>query len=111
MHQAKDAYEKIHMDFRKLAQYVVPFAYRIRWSNCINLRELYHLVELRSAIQGHPDYRRIVLKMLNEVKKVHPSLVGHMKFVDYRNFRGLERLESEKKIDKKMEEVNRKYAN
>ncbi|HLC92329.1 MAG TPA: FAD-dependent thymidylate synthase [archaeon] len=110
MEGAKDAHEKIHADFRRQSQYVVPFAYRIRWSNYVNLRELYHLVELRSTIQGHPDYRRIVLKMLNEVKAVHPSLVEHMKFADYREFKGLERLESEKKIDSKMEEVKKKYG-
>ena len=109
MELAKDAYWKIYPDFRKEAQYVVPFAYKIRWSNYLNLRELYHLVELRSTIHGHPDYRRIVLKMLEEVRKVQPELVEYMKFVDYRDA-GLERLESEKKIDKKMKEVEEKYA-
>ncbi len=107
---AAGAYGKMSADMKKEAQFVVPFAYRIRWSNYLNLRELYHLVELRSTIQGHPDYRRIVLKMLDEVKKVHPALVEHMKFVDYREFEGLERLESEKKIDRKLEEVKKKYG-
>ncbi len=107
MEGAKETYLKIRPTLRKQSQYIVPFAYRIRWSNFLNLRELYHLVELRSTIQGHPDYRRIVLKMLEEVKKVHPELVAHMKFVDYRQA-GLERLESEKKIDKKLEELEKK---
>ncbi|MCR4335411.1 MAG: FAD-dependent thymidylate synthase [archaeon] len=109
MELAKNAYEKIYPEFRKEAQYVVPFAYKIRWSNYLNLRELYHLVELRSTIHGHPDYRRIVLKMLEEVRKVQPELVEYMKFVDYRDA-GLERLETEKKIDEKMKEVEKKYA-
>ncbi|MFH1391155.1 MAG: FAD-dependent thymidylate synthase [Candidatus Diapherotrites archaeon] len=108
MDLAKDAYWKIYPDLRKEAQYVVPFACKIRWSNYLNLRELYHLVELRSTIHGHPDYRRIVLKMLEEVKKVQPELVEYLKFVDYRDA-GLERLESEKNIDKKMQEVEKKY--
>jgi len=107
MEMAAQAYEKIAKDMRKDAQYVVPFAYKIRYSCYMNLRELYHLVELRSTIHGHPDYRRIVLKMLEEVKKVHPTLVSHMKFVDYREA-GLERLEAEKKTDKKLAELDKR---
>ncbi|MCH7902432.1 FAD-dependent thymidylate synthase [archaeon] len=106
---AADAYKTIYPDFRRQSQYVVPFAYRIRWNNYLNLRELYHLVELRSTIHGHPDYRRIVIKMHEEVKKVHPALVEYMKYIDYREV-GLERLESEKKTDKKMKEVEQKYG-
>ncbi|PIN84784.1 MAG: thymidylate synthase [Candidatus Diapherotrites archaeon CG11_big_fil_rev_8_21_14_0_20_37_9] len=106
---AKKTNEKIKSEMPKQSQYVVPFAYRIRWSNYLNLRELYHLVELRSTIHGHPDYRRIVLKMFDEVNKVHPRLVEHMKFIDRREI-GLERLESEKKIDKKIEQVKKKYG-
>ena len=111
MELAKETYKTIslNLNLKKEASYVVPFAYRIRWNNVLNLRELYHLVELRSTIHGHVDYRRIVLKMLEEAKKVHPLLVEGMKFVDYREA-GLERLEAEKKIDKKMKEVEGKYA-
>ena len=109
MKSAEHAYNTIYKDHKKEAPYVVPFAYRIRWSNYLNLRELYHLVELRSTIHGHPDYRRIVLKMLEEVKKVQPRLVEWMKYVDYREV-GLERLESEKKTDAKLKEVERKYG-
>jgi thymidylate synthase ThyX len=109
MHMAAETFYKIRKDLRFEAQYVVPFAYKIRFSCMLNLRELYHLVELRSTIHGHPDYRRVVLKMLGEVRKVHPELVEHMKFVDYREA-GLERLESEKRIDKKLEELAKKYG-
>ncbi|MCR4369025.1 MAG: FAD-dependent thymidylate synthase, partial [archaeon] len=100
MVEAAQAYWKIRSDssLAKQAQFVVPFAYRIRWNNYLNLRELYHLVELRSTIQGHPDYRRVVLKMLEEVRKVQPVLVEGMGFVDTREA-GLERLDAEKKTD------------
>ncbi|MBI4210910.1 MAG: FAD-dependent thymidylate synthase [Candidatus Diapherotrites archaeon] len=109
MGMAADAYSAIHEDMGKEAQYIVPFAYRVRYSCCLNLRELYHLVELRSTIHGHPDYRRVVLKMLEEVKSVHPSLVEHMRFVDFREA-GLERLQSEKMTDKKLAELKEKYG-
>ncbi|VVB99624.1 Thymidylate synthase ThyX [uncultured archaeon] len=109
MQEAEEAYWKISKDLKDEAQYVVPFAYKIRYACCMNLRELYHLVELRSTPHGHPDYRRVALKMLDEVKKVQPSLVAGMKFANYSDA-GLERLESEKMIDKRIEETKRKYG-
>jgi thymidylate synthase ThyX len=41
------------------AQYVVPLAFRVRTLWTLNLRELFHVIELRSAKQGHASYRRI----------------------------------------------------
>ncbi|MEM4326868.1 MAG: FAD-dependent thymidylate synthase, partial [Candidatus Diapherotrites archaeon] len=109
MHLAAETFYKLRKELKNEAQYVVPFAYKTRFSIVANLRELYHLIELRSTIHGHPDYRRIVLKMLGEIKKIHPDLVKHMKFVDYRQA-SLERLEAEKRTDKKLEELKRKYG-
>jgi thymidylate synthase ThyX len=74
----------------------------------LNLREAYHLIELRSAMQGHIDYREIVQKMFGQIEKVHPNLAKGMKFVDMKEY-ALERLEAEKRIDKKMEELGEKY--
>ena len=91
------------------AQYVVPFGYKIRWYNYMNLRELYHLCELRSSRAGHSAYRKIAQKMYREVKKVQPALVEYMKFVDLKDYT-MERLEAEKEIDKKIEAVKKKYG-
>ena len=109
MKAAAEAFLEINKDMPKEAQYIVTFGYRIRWSSSLNLRELYNLIELRSTIHGHPDYRRLVIEMFEEVKKVQPQLVEWMKFVDRRET-GLERLESEKNLDKKIEEVKKKYG-
>ncbi len=109
MLEADSAFKKISASHRAPAQYVVPFAYRIRWGVCLNLRELYHLVELRSTLQGHPDYRRVALKMLDEVKKVHPALVAGMRFANYSQA-GLERLEAEKFTDRRLAELEKKKA-
>ena len=38
-------------------------AYRLRYVMQFNAREAIHLLELRSAPQGHPAYRRVVLEM------------------------------------------------
>ncbi|HLC48598.1 MAG TPA: FAD-dependent thymidylate synthase [Candidatus Norongarragalinales archaeon] len=109
MENALGAWESIAKESRAHAQYVVPLAYRMRWYITMNLREVAHLTELRSMQQGHPDYRRVAQKIYSEIKRVHPQFAEYVKFVDMNEY-GLERLESEKKIDKKMEEINKKYA-
>ncbi|MBU0526930.1 FAD-dependent thymidylate synthase [Candidatus Micrarchaeota archaeon] len=109
MEEAKNTYEQISKKFKKEAQYVIPLAYNIRWYMTYNIREAYHLLELRSAMQGHIDYRRIAQNMFREIKKVHPNLAAGMKYMDMQEY-GLERLEAEKKLDKKMEELNKKYG-
>jgi thymidylate synthase ThyX len=109
MREAKKAYETISKKYKKEAQYVVPLAYNIRWTMTFNLREAYHLLELRSTMQGHPDYRKVAQQMFNEIKRVHPGLAKGMEFMDMKEY-GLERLEAEKKIDKKMKEIERKYG-
>ncbi len=109
MEEAKNTYEQISKKFKKEAQYVIPLAYNIRWYMTYNIREAYHLLELRSAMQGHIDYRRVAQNMFREIEKVHPNLAAGMKYMDMQEY-GLERLEAEKKLDKKMEELNKKYG-
>ena len=109
MEVSKNAYEEISKKYIYQAQYVVCLAYNIRWYMKLNLREAYHLIELRSSRQGHPDYRKIVQEMYRKIKEVHPELVEAMKFVDLSEYK-LERLEAEKRIDKKMEEWKKKYG-
>ncbi len=109
MEEAKNTYERISKKFKKEAQYAIPLAYNIRWYMTYNIREAYHLLELRSAMQGHIDYRRVAQKMFREIEKVHPNLSAGMKYMDMHEY-GLERLEAEKKLDKKMEELGRKYG-
>lgn len=109
MDAAGSAYESISKRMPKQAQYAVPFAYRLRWYMKMNLREAYHLSELRSVQQGHPDYRKIAQEMYGKINAVHPHLAAGMKFVDMNDY-VLERLDAEKKIDRKMEEMKKKYS-
>ncbi|NJN75603.1 MAG: thymidylate synthase [Synechococcaceae cyanobacterium RL_1_2] len=102
--RAADTYRTIAQDLPWAAQYVVPFAYRIRWRMKLNLRELYHFAELRSGRQGHPTYRAIAQDMYKLVMSVHPTLAAGMKFVDLGNYE-LERLASEQKIDQKLSQL------
>jgi len=101
MEKAAEAYNKIYSVFPHEAQYVVPFAYRIRYYNKVNLRALAWLTELRSGQQGHINYRRIAQHMYQKVKEVHPVLAKYgMKFVDMNDY-ALARLEAEKKKEAK----------
>ncbi len=109
MKKSDKLFRQIHQKMPQAAQYIVPFGYRIRWAVNINARELYHLIELRSTPQGHPDYRRMVIKMFEEAKAVQPELMSAMKFVQTQDVE-LERLEAEKMTDKKIDEVNKKYS-
>jgi thymidylate synthase ThyX len=56
------------------AQYAVPLAYRVRTLWTLNLRELFHVIELRSSRQGHPSYRRIAQGLYRTASSVHPWL-------------------------------------
>ncbi len=106
MKYADQVFRELFTVSREHAQYVVPFAYRVRWYMRMNLREAYHLIELRSARQGHPDYRVIAQQMHYQIKSVHPQLAEWMKFVDMNDY-DFERLESEKRIDEKMKRAGR----
>src|SRR4030081_212643 len=85
-----------------LAQYLVPLAFRVRWYFRANLREIYHLCELRTTPQGHPDYRWVAQEMFRRVAEVHPRLARYARFVDLGPGDELERRQSERRIDAKL---------
>jgi thymidylate synthase ThyX len=85
-----------------LAQYMVPLSFRVRWYFKANLREVYHLCELRTTPQGHPDYRWVAQEMFRRVSEVHPRLASYARFVDLGPGDELERRKSERKLDEKL---------
>lgn len=99
MDMAKDTFERMR-DMPEQAQYVVNFAYRYPYFIKMNLREACHMIELRTASQGHPDYRQVCQQMYIQIKQTHPVLAEGIKFADMNSYH-LERLGSEKKIEKK----------
>lgn len=105
LEKAKSVYEKLSDKYGyDIAQYVIPFAYKMRYSLKMNLREAFHLIELRSQKQGHPSYRKICLDMIDQMKEKakHGFFVSSMNFVDYSPYYNLSREDSEKNIDRKM---------
>jgi thymidylate synthase ThyX len=91
-----------------LAQYVVPIAFHVRWYFRVNLREIYHLCELRTTPQGHPDYRWVAQEMYRRVADVHPRLARYATFVDMGPGDELERRRSEQRMDEKLSGLDRK---
>ncbi|HXM55306.1 MAG TPA: FAD-dependent thymidylate synthase [Candidatus Dormibacteraeota bacterium] len=85
-----------------LAQYAVPLAFRLRWYFRLSLREVYHLCELRTGVQGHPDYRHVAQELFRRVEEVHPRLASYARFVDMGPGDELERRASERRIDAKL---------
>jgi thymidylate synthase ThyX len=106
MNVATELYEEIYRDLPGEAQYVVPFAYKIRWYMKMNLREAVHLCELRTMPQGHPDYRFIAQEMWRKIQEVHPALAEVGKFIDWKQYR-LGRLQSEMRTEYKKSSVGK----
>jgi len=104
LEHAAEVSSQIAIDLPDEAQYAVPMAFRVRWRITLNLRELYHLVELRSAPQGHPSYRRIAQTMYALVREIHPMLTEGMRFVDLGDYQ-LERLDAERRLDQKLKRL------
>ncbi len=105
---AADAHRQMERDLGPaLAQYVVPLAFRVRWFFRLNLRELYHLCELRTGPQGHPDYRFVAQEMFRLASEVHPRLTAHANFVDMGPGDELERRRSERRLDEKLRSLHR----
>jgi thymidylate synthase ThyX len=63
MDRSAGLFHDLERQFPEQAAYAVCMAYRVRYVMQFNAREAMHLLELRSAPQGHPSYRRIALEM------------------------------------------------
>jgi thymidylate synthase ThyX len=82
-----------------VAQYAVPFAYRIRYYIQMNAREAFHLLELRSQASGHPGYRRVAQEMHRLIgdEAGHRVIADAMRYVDHNDY-DLARLEEERRL-------------
>ena len=90
----------------RVAQYLVPFGYRIRFYMDLNAREAFHLIELRTTPGGHPDYRRICQEMHRLIRDQanHQVIADAMNYVDHNDYE-LARLESERRSATKRQAV------
>jgi thymidylate synthase ThyX len=103
MTQSADLYEQlVSAGLRDAAPYGVPMAYRVRFYMDMNAREAMHVIELRTAPQGHPAYRRVCQLMHRAIAEVagHRAIAAAMRFADHSEVE-LERLQSERALEKK----------
>lgn len=85
------------------AQYAVLLGHNMRYRFIANLRELFHLIELRTQVGGHPGYRRICNEMYRLLTGVYPTAAQAMKFVNQSdNLDQLTRMASERNTAAKL---------
>jgi thymidylate synthase ThyX len=102
-----DASAAMHDDIEaaglpEVASYAVSMAYRVRFYVEMNAREAMHVIELRTAPQGHPSYRRICQAMhrLIAERAGHRAIAAAMTFADHSEV-ALERLEAERAAERR----------
>ncbi len=88
-----------------VAPYAVVMAYRVRFYMDMNAREAMHVIELRTAPQGHPSYRRVCQHMHRRIADVagHHAIAGAMQFADHSEVE-LERLDAERALESKRQQ-------
>ena len=107
--RADRLFRKLHSIDHDLAQYVVPLAFRMRFYQWQNFRQLFWETELRTVSQGHPDYRFIEQEKYRLVKEKFPLLASFM-FVDVNEYsiarRGTEQqiLDKEKRLIERLKD-------
>lgn len=109
MNEAAELYEALEQaGLQAVSPYAVPMAYRVRYYMDLNARAAMHLVELRSAPQGHAAYRRVAQAMhrLIEQQAGHTAIAAAMRHVSHGAV-DLERLEAEKRLAARREEAER----
>jgi thymidylate synthase ThyX len=86
----------------EVASYAVSMAYRVRFYMDMNAREAMHVIELRTAPQGHPSYRRVCQTMHRLIAEQagHHALAAAMTFADHSEV-ALERLQAERAAERR----------
>lgn len=99
MDTAKKVYERVSKKYPLQAQYLLPLGFRKRFLITMNLREVYHLVKIRTTPLAHDSYRRIAYKIYEMMKQNYPLLSKYI--VCNYSQEELGRLKSEEKTERK----------
>lgn len=92
-------------DYEKEAQYATLLGHKMRWKLMMNAREAYHFMELRTAPQGHPGYRKLAKQMYDAISDVHPLIAGGMIFINKDEDPELTRLAAERATQFKLDQL------
>ncbi len=100
MDRSARLFDAMRERFPEQASYAVAMAYRLRYVMQFNAREAMHMLELRSAPQGHPSYRRVALEMHRLIgeRAGHHAIAGAMSHMTT-EAPELERLASERQAE------------
>ncbi|MGH9211770.1 MAG: FAD-dependent thymidylate synthase [Acidimicrobiales bacterium] len=103
MERSAELYDALLVDHPGHASYAVALAYRLRFVMQMNTREAMHLIELRTAPQGHPAYREVAQQMHRLIAEQagHRALAEAMRFADHSATESLERLDAERRAEQK----------
>ncbi len=102
MERSAELHDAVVSRFPDQAAYAICLAYRIRYAMQMNAREAMHVLELRSAPQGHPEYRQVAQEMHRLIAEEagHRLIADAMRWVSY-EATGLERLEAERRAEER----------
>ena len=82
MRAAQDLYGRLAQTLPEEASYMVPNGFNRRVLMTLNLREAFHLCELRGAATAHFSARRTAGQIYAQIAAVHPLLAGYMRCRD-----------------------------
>jgi thymidylate synthase ThyX len=91
MEQARTAYRALAAAHPDAASYVVPNAFHRRVLLTLNLREVFHFCELRSAANAHFAMRWIALRMADLVALTHSRLAAYLRLPEDVDWKAIER--------------------
>ncbi len=97
----------IKAGYEEEAQYATLFGHRMRYRFMLNARASFHFIELRSAPQGHPGYRRITNRMHELLAQTHPEIAKAMGFVNKDEDPELTRMAAELATQYKLDKLDK----
>lgn len=81
-----ELYEKLLEEVPEEASYATLHGNRVRYVMAFNEREAYHLLELRTTPQGHPQYRKVCQILHKLIENRSQWRADKMKFVDHNDY-------------------------
>jgi thymidylate synthase ThyX len=90
MQAAAETYRALAAWNPDVAAYVAPNGFNRRVLMTFNLREAYHLIELRSASNAHFAMRRVALRLAEELQRATPLLASWLRLPDGADWRQIE---------------------
>ena len=103
MERSAGLHDALAERFPAQAPYAVSLAYKVRFYFHLNAREAMHLLELRTTPQGHPAYRVVGQEMHRLIAEQagHHAVAAAMRFVDHSPEPTLERLDAERRAERR----------